>query len=50
MDLKIFDYSEDSEFLVRASENFNFREVDFKTYIYYRDVVDSITKTFIPEI
>ena len=41
-------YSEDSEFLTRASAKFNVNEVDFKTYIYHRDVVDSITNSYKP--
>ncbi len=41
-------YSEDSEFLTRASAKFNVHEVDFKTYIYHRDVVDSITNSYKP--
>ena len=35
-------YSEDSEFYERAVAKYNFRKVDFPTYIYYRDTPDSI--------
>ncbi len=45
---KNLEYSEDSEFLTRASAKFNVHEVDFKTYIYHRDVVDSITNSYRP--
>ncbi len=38
-------YSEDSEFLERASKIFNIRKVDFPTYVYYRNTRDSITNT-----
>ena len=41
-------YSEDSEFLERAEKIFKIRKVDFRTYIYYRKVKDSITNSFIP--
>ncbi|GAB6282154.1 MAG: glycosyltransferase family A protein [Ignavibacterium sp.] len=35
-------YSEDSEFFERAKEKFNIIKVDFQTYIYHREVEDSI--------
>ncbi|MFZ1290337.1 MAG: glycosyltransferase family A protein, partial [Melioribacteraceae bacterium] len=35
-------YSEDSDFYERAVTKFNFRKVDFPTYIYYRNTPDSI--------
>ncbi len=38
-------YSEDSEFLERASKHFNISKVHFPTYVYYRDTQDSITNT-----
>jgi len=42
-------YSEDSEFLERAEKVFNVHKIDFKTYIYYRDLPDSITNSYEPE-
>jgi glycosyltransferase involved in cell wall biosynthesis len=42
-------YSEDSEFLKRASMNYRTREVNFNTYIYHREEKDSITHNYVPE-
>lgn len=39
-------YSEDSEFLERAELFFNIKKVDYKTYIYHREVPDSITNNY----
>jgi glycosyltransferase involved in cell wall biosynthesis len=36
------DYSEDSEFYERASEKFRFVKTNIPTYVYYRDLPDSI--------
>ncbi|MCX6152198.1 MAG: glycosyltransferase family 2 protein [Ignavibacteriales bacterium] len=36
-------YSEDSDFLERAEKIFSINKVEFPTYIYHRDVLDSIT-------
>ena len=41
-------YSEDSEFFNRAEKMFKVGKVDFKTYIYHRDIPDSITNTYSP--
>ena len=41
-------YSEDSEFLHRAEKVFKVEKVDFKTYVYHRDIPDSITKSYSP--
>lgn len=38
-------YSEDSEFLERAETSYKVKKVDFPTYIYHREVPDSITNT-----
>ena len=43
---KNLDYSEDSEFLERATGKFNIEKVDFNTYRYHRDAPDSITNSF----
>ncbi len=46
VDLKGFKdikYSEDSEFLERANKIYKIKKVNFPTYIYHRDVPDSIT-------
>ena len=37
-------YSEDSEFFERASKTFKVEKVEFKTYIYNRNLNDTITK------
>ncbi len=42
-------YSEDSEFLKRASEKFKIKKVNFDTYIYHRENTDSITHNYAPE-
>jgi glycosyltransferase involved in cell wall biosynthesis len=41
-------YSEDSEFLKRASGQFKIRKVNFNTYIYHRENTDSITHNYAP--
>ncbi|HKI76917.1 MAG TPA: glycosyltransferase family A protein [Ignavibacteriaceae bacterium] len=49
LDLKGFKsipYSEDSDFLERAEKKFNVRKVFYQTYIYHRELDDSITKTY----
>jgi glycosyltransferase involved in cell wall biosynthesis len=38
-------YSEDSEFLERVIKNCNVKKVEFPTYIYYREIPDSITNS-----
>lgn len=38
-------YSEDSDFIERAIEQFNIRKVDFPTYIYHTDSPDGICNT-----
>ncbi len=42
-------YSEDSEFLKRASEQFKIKKVNFSTYIYHRESPDSITHNYVPQ-
>ena len=46
---KNISYSEDSDFLERAEKLFNVRKVEFETYIYHRELKDSITNTYVPE-
>ncbi len=41
-------YSEDSEFLMRAEKMYNVKKVNFPTYIYHREIVDSITHNYVP--
>ncbi len=41
-------YSEDSEFLVRAEKLFKVQKVDIPTYIYHREIEDSITHNYVP--
>ena len=43
---KSIPYSEDSDFLERAEKKFNVRKVFYQTYIYHRELDDSITKTY----
>ncbi len=38
-------YSEDSEFLERVLENYQVKKIDFPTYIYHREIPDSITNS-----
>ncbi len=40
---KNLSYSEDSDFLERAGKNYSILKIDSPTYIYHRDVLDSIT-------
>lgn len=42
-------YSEDSDFLERAEKLFKIRKVEFETYIYHRELEDSITNSYVPE-
>lgn len=42
-------YSEDSDFLERAEKVFNVRKVEYETYIYHRELEDSITNSYVPE-
>jgi glycosyltransferase involved in cell wall biosynthesis len=42
-------YSEDSEFFERAEKVFRVHKIDYNTYIYYRDLPDSITNSYEPE-
>lgn len=41
-------YSEDSEFLMRAEKIYNIKKVNFPTYIYHREIEDSITHNYVP--
>jgi glycosyltransferase involved in cell wall biosynthesis len=42
-------YSEDSDLLERAEKKFKIRKVGFKTYIYHRELEDSITNSYVPQ-
>jgi glycosyltransferase involved in cell wall biosynthesis len=42
-------YSEDSDLLERAEKKFRIRKVEFKTYIYHRELEDSITNSYVPQ-
>ena len=46
---KNLSYSEDSDFLERAQKLFNVSKVEFETYIYHRELEDSITNTYAPK-
>ncbi len=41
-------YSEDSEFMVRAAKFYHIEKLGFKTYIYHREMADSITHNYVP--
>jgi glycosyltransferase involved in cell wall biosynthesis len=41
-------YSEDSDLLERAEKKFKIRKVEFKTYVYHRELEDSITNSYVP--
>jgi len=43
---KSIPYGEDSDFLERAKKKFNIQKVFYQTYIYHRDIEDSITKSY----
>ena len=45
---KNISYSEDSDFLERAEKLFSVSKVNFETYIYHRELEDSITNTYVP--
>lgn len=45
---KNLSYSEDSEFFERAEKKYNIAKVEFNTYKYYRNNLDSITNMFTP--
>ena len=40
------EYSEDSDLLIRAQKVFKVQKVDFPTYIYHRELEDSLTNRF----
>jgi glycosyltransferase involved in cell wall biosynthesis len=44
------EYSEDSDFLSRAENNFYVTKVNFKTYIYHRENSDSLTHNYSPAL
>lgn len=41
-------YSEDSEFLKRAEQFYNIQKIDIPTYIYHREIENSITHNYVP--
>lgn len=43
-------YSEDSDFLNRAENNFYIKKVNFQTYIYHRENLDSLTHNYQPAL
>jgi glycosyltransferase involved in cell wall biosynthesis len=45
---KNLDYSEDSDFLERAEKRFITKEINFPTYIYHRELNDSLTNSYVP--
>ncbi len=41
-------YSEDSDLLIRAKNKFNVKKFDSPTYIYHRELSDSLTNSYVP--
>ncbi len=41
------EYSEDSDLLIRAQKVFKVQKVDFPTYIYHRELADSLTNSYV---
>jgi glycosyltransferase involved in cell wall biosynthesis len=42
------EYSEDSDFIIRAKEKFNVEGINIPTYIYHRELSDSLTNNYVP--
>ncbi len=45
---KNLEYSEDSDFIIRAQSKFNIQKFDSPTYIYHRELSDSLTNSYAP--
>lgn len=46
---KDLEYSEDSDFIIRAENKFKIQKFDLPTYIYHRELSDSLTNSYIPQ-
>jgi glycosyltransferase involved in cell wall biosynthesis len=46
---KDLEYSEDSDFIIRAENKFNIKKFDSPTYIYHRELSDSLTNSYAPQ-
>ena len=46
---KDIEYSEDSDLIIRAKDKFNVRKFDHSTYIYHRELSDSLTNSYVPK-
>ncbi len=42
------EYSEDSDLILRAKNKFNVEKFDLSTYIYHRELSDSLTNSYVP--
>jgi glycosyltransferase involved in cell wall biosynthesis len=42
-------YSEDSDFIIRAENKFKIQKFDLPTYIYHRELSDSLTNNYVPQ-
>jgi glycosyltransferase involved in cell wall biosynthesis len=47
---KNLNYSEDSDLLIRAKNKFNIEKYNSPTYIYHRELSDSLTNSYAPKI
>ncbi len=46
---KDLEYSEDSDLIIRAEKKFNIQKFDLPTYIYHRELSDSLTNSYVPQ-
>ena len=45
---KDLEYSEDSDLIIRAKNKFKIQKFDLPTYIYHRELSDSLTNSYVP--
>lgn len=46
---KDLEYSEDSDFIIRAGNKFKIQKFELPTYIYHRELSDSLTNSYVPQ-
>ncbi|MFZ0455479.1 MAG: glycosyltransferase family A protein [Ignavibacteriaceae bacterium] len=46
---KDLEYSEDSDLIIRAKNKFKIQKFDHPTYIYHRELTDSLTNSYVPQ-
>ena len=46
---KDLEYSEDSDLIIRAKNKFKIQKFDLPTYIYHRELSDSLTNSYVPQ-